>query len=169
MYYEGAQKDIPMENQRDLAVYILARTDLPSLNPGKLAAQVHHAGTQMMANHGHHPLVQEYVQTGNAQGANGFNTTIVLGACRQEIHNVMLMAEFKSMLFNSVVDPSYPFWVENMEIANLIPQTDMTKIIKVLDNGKVLMVREEVTCAWILGNRNDPEFRALFDGLDLHA
>jgi hypothetical protein len=158
-----------MENQRDLAVYVLVRTDLPSLTPGKAMAQVHHAGVQMMANHGHHPLVQEYVQTGNAQGANGFNTTIVLGACRQEIHNVMLMAEFKSILFNSVVDPSYPFWVESEEIAMLIPQTDGTRVIKHMCQGKVLMVREELTCAWFLGCRTNPDFTVLFDGLDLHA
>ena len=58
--------------------------------------------------------------------------------------------------------------VENMEIARLIPQDDATKIIKVMDNGKVLMVRPEVTCAWFVGDRNDTRFRSLFDGLDLH-
>ena len=160
-----------MENQRDLAVYVLVRTDLPSLTPGKAMAQVHHAGVQMMAKYGKDRMTQEYVTDGNAQGAVYFNTTIVLGAPLADIlersHAALVAGEH--VLCHIVTDPSYPFWVENMEIANLIPQTDMTKIIKVLDNGKVLMVREEVTCAWFLGSRTDPEFRALFDGLDLHA
>ena len=72
-------------------------------------------------------------------------------------------------LKGEIIDPSYPFVVENMEIANLIPQNATTKIIKVLDNGKVLMVRPELTVAWVLGDRLDTRFRAWFDGLELHA
>ena len=33
-------------NKRDLAVYVLVRTDIPSMNPGKAMAQVHHAGVR---------------------------------------------------------------------------------------------------------------------------
>lgn len=156
---------------RDLAVYILARTDLPSLNPGKLAAQVHHCGVQMMAQHGGRLKVQDYVADGNAQGAVHFNTTIVLGATLTNILARGVAAEAAGehvVLFNTVTDPSYPFLVENSEVADLIPE-HVAKGIKQLPDGRVLMVREEVTCAWFLGDRNDPEFRALFDGLDLHA
>lgn len=161
-----------MENtQRDLAVYVLVRNDLPSMNPGKMAAQVHHAGVQMMAQHGKRQLVQDYINYGLSAGAVYFNTTLVLSAtladiiqCGQEAEN----AGDDVVVFNTVTDPSYPFLVENMEIANLIPQTETTQIIKVLDNGKVLMVREEVTCAWFVGDRNDERFRSLFLGLDLH-
>ena len=56
------------EKIKDLAVYVLVRNDLPSMNPGKAMAQVHHAGVQMMFNHATNPLVKEYVQSGNAQG-----------------------------------------------------------------------------------------------------
>jgi peptidyl-tRNA hydrolase len=58
------------DTTKDLAVYILARTDLPSMNPGKMAAQVHHAGVQMMGKHGKDQLVQEYINWGNAAGAD---------------------------------------------------------------------------------------------------
>lgn len=159
------------ETQRDLAVYVLLRTDLPSMNPGKAAAQVHHAGVQMMAKHGKRQLVQDYVKDGIAQGAVYFNTTLVLGATLDDIiqrGQAAGAAGEDVVVYNTVVDPSYPFFVENMEIAGLIPQSDTTRIIKVLDNGKVLMVREEVTCAWFVGDRNDVRFRCLFDGLDLH-
>lgn len=159
------------ENERDLAVYVLLRTDLPSMNAGKAAAQVHHAGVQMMAKHGKQKLVQDYVAAGVAQGAVYFNTTLVLGATLTDIiqrGQAAGAAGDDVVVFNTITDPSYPFFVENTEIANLIPQTDTTKVIKVLDNGKVLMVREEVTCAWFVGDRNDVRFRCLFEGLDLH-
>lgn len=158
------------DTQRDLVVYVLARTDLPSLNCGKLAAQVHHAGAQLMA-YKHHPLVISYFEDGQEQGADHFNTTLVMGASLADINRIIDDSYELSndiVVRDKVVDPSYPFLVENMEIASLIPQTDTTRIIKVLDNGKVLMVRQEVTCAWFLGNRTDERFRSLFLGLDLH-
>ena len=156
---------------RELTAYVLVRTDLPSMNPGKMAAQVHHAGVQMMAKHGKRKLVQDYVNDGIDQGAIYFNTTIVLGATLNDIVQRGQAAGAASedvVVFNTITDPSYPFFVESEEIANLIPQTDTIKIVKVLDNGRVLMVREEVTCAWFIGDRNDIRFRCLFEGLNLH-
>ena len=157
--------------KKDLAVYILARTDLPSLNPGKLAAQVHHAGVQMMGIYNRHRMVQEYIKDGKAQGAVYFNTTIVLGASILDItyrlRNASQLDE-SIVLFNSITDPSYPFFVENMEVAGLIPPNAKTQIVKTMDDGRVLLTREELTCAWFLGDRSHFEFRTLFDGLSLH-
>lgn len=153
---------------RELTVYVLVRTDLPSMNPGKMAAQVHHAGVQMMAKHGHRWLVQEYVKEGLAQGAVYFNTTIVLSACINSINSALHKAAPTDLVFDFVRDPSYPFIVESEEIANLIPQSNTTKIIKTLDDGRVLMVRPEVTVAWFLGDRNNDNFRNLISGLRLH-
>lgn len=157
--------------ERDLAVYVLVRTDLPSLTSGKAMAQANHAGVQMLAKHGKRKLVQDYIKLGTDQGANHFNTTIVLGATLNDIHRCNTSAQSideTSVMFNTVIDPSYPFFVESAEIADLIPKTDQTKVIKLMENGQVLMVREEVTCAWYLGDRNNPEFRSIFDGLNLH-
>ena len=162
------------ENTRDLVVYVLLRTDLPSMNPGKAAAQVHHAGVQMMGKHGNHELVQNYVADGIAQGAVYFNTTLVLGAALLDIHMCVKEAEILNTtensdvtVFGTVTDPSYPYLVENTEIADLIPES-AAQAIKQMPDGKVLMVREEVTCAWFVGDRNDVRFRGLFEGLDLH-
>lgn len=156
---------------RDLAVYVLVRNDLPSMNPGKMAAQVHHAGVQMVAKHGKRQMVQDYYRDGIQQGAVYFNTTLVLGATLDDIIQRGHMAAAAGedvVVFNTVSDPSYPFVVPNMEIANLIPQDDHVKAVKMLEHGQVLMVRPEVTCAWFLGDRNNPVFRSLFDGLYLH-
>lgn len=156
------------ETNRELTAYVLARTDLPSMNPGKMAAQVHHAGVQMMANYHRCKMVQDYINDGLAQGANGFNTTIVLGACIASIRHALIMAALTDAVYEYVMDPSYPFIVESEEIANLIPQKDTTKIIKKMDDGRVMMVREEITCAWFVGDRNNEDFRKLFDGFTLH-
>ena len=155
---------------RDMTVYVLVRTDLPSMNAGKAMAQVHHAGVQMMGKHGKRQLVQDYVKDGIAQGAVYFNTTLVLGATLTDIiqrGQAAGAAGDDVVVFNTVTDPSYPFFVENAEVADLIPET-VAKAIKKMPDGRILMVREEVTCAWFVGDRNDVRFRMLFDGLDLH-
>lgn len=160
-----------MENKNNLAVYILARTDLPSLNSGKLAAQVHHAGVQMMAKFSKSKMVKNYINLGVADGADYFNTTIVLGAELDDIIQRTRMAKFLGdsiVEFDIVTDPSYPFFVENIEIANLIPQTSTTKIIKPMADNRVLMVRKEITCAWFIGDRSNSDFVNLFTELQLH-
>jgi hypothetical protein len=157
-------------DQQDLVVYVLLRTDLPSMNTGKAAAQVHHAGVQMMSKHHLHVLVQKYLQMGVDQGADFFNTTIVLGASLDQIREALYTTKGyiqSDIVADVVTDPSYPFFVESAEIANLIPESIATAI-KTMPDGKVLMVREEVTCAWFCGDRNDPRFRAIFDGMSLH-
>jgi peptidyl-tRNA hydrolase len=161
------------ENNRDLTVYVLLRTDLPSMNTGKAAAQVHHSGVQMVAKHGENPMVQDYIMDGKSHGADCFNTTIVLGSTLDDITQRVASATRvgeEVMIFNTVEDPSYPFLVENQEIASLIPTEPYgsCKQIKVLTDGRVLMVRPEITCAWFLGSRTDPRFTSLFNGLELH-
>lgn len=158
------------EIKQELAVYVLVRTDLPSLNSGKGMAQVHHAGVQLVSKYGAQQLVRDYITQGIQQGADNFNTTLVLGAtlddiirCAQEAEN----AGDDVVVFNTVTDPSYPFLVQNGEVADLIPET-VAQAVKQMPDGKILMVRSEVTCAWFLGDRNSARFRVLFDGLDLH-
>jgi hypothetical protein len=159
-------------NERNLAVYVLLRTDLPSMNPGKAAAQVHHAGVQLTHHYNGRQLLLDYIDDGAASGADGFNTTIVLGASIDDIIQCKLMQESSNVecLTGSITDPSYPFIVENMEIAQLIPQHPYSeiRIVEVLENGKVLMVRPELTCAYYLGDRKDPKFTAIFKGLSLY-
>lgn len=158
-----------MMNQ-DLTAYVLVRTDLPSLTPGKAMAQVHHLGVQLVSKH-QGDLVNDYVMTGIEQGADHFNTTIVLGATLSEIEQVLAKSTqlpVTDVIMQRVVDPSYPFFVENEEIADLIPCSDTLKVVSIMQDGRVLMTRQELTCVGFLGDRANPEFRALFDGLHLH-
>jgi hypothetical protein len=173
MYHGVNIKGSPMQyNQPDYTVYVLVRNDLPSLNSGKAQAQVHHAGTQMMSKYQDHDMVKDYVNWGISQGADHFNTTIVLAANLDQIRDVNLKCAFLDkdrVISDQIIDPSYPFFVENTEIAGLIPQDDVTRVVHHMPDGRVCMVRPEITCAWYLGDRNNSEFTSLFDGLELHA
>ena len=158
------------QDTQDMAVYVLVRTDLPSMNAGKAMSQVHHAGVQMVRKYGNSALVQEYINWGLAQGADHFNTTIVLGATLSQIQSVSVQAkqfDTSVVVSDTVLDPSYPFFVRDAEVADLIPETT-AQAVKQMADGRILMTRSEVTCAWFCGDRNDVRFRGLFDGLDLH-
>lgn len=157
---------------RDLAVYVLVRTDIPSMNPGKAMAQVHHAGVQMLNQSGHNTLVNQYIADGAAAGAVGFNTTIILAANRSQIDEALSAAadlyhrNATTILYSEVVDPSYPFLVsrEVWEWANSLNSVPGN----LRGDDMVVVTRKEVTCAWFLGDRNNPEFKNLFEGLKLH-
>ena len=154
----------------DFTVYVLVRNDLPSMNPGKAMAQVHHAGVQMMAKQGTNKLVQEYINCGISAGADYFNTTLVLSATRDEIDDIFYQVRnlnSETIIGNTVIDPSYPFVVDR-EIAQLLQENHNITRVKEMDNGQVLMTRTALTCAWFLGDRDNPEFRDLFAQFSLH-
>ena len=159
---------------RDLTVYVLVRTDIPSMNPGKAMAQVHHAGVQMMALHNQHQLVKDYIEQGTNGGAVGFNTTIILAANESQIEATMnrlhlLTSAHFNFIGNRVIDPSYPFLVDREVwgwMHHIVP--GIADITHDCNDGMMLVTRSELTCAWFLGDRNIPEFKNLFDGLDLH-
>ena len=161
-----------MKPKKDLTVYVLVRNDIPSMNPGKAMAQVHHAGVQMMAKYNHIPLVKEYVELGTNAGAIGFNTTITLAATKSQIEMIMDRLDIGSV-FNAigqcVIDPSYPFLV-NREVWEWMMSVDpkIADVTHNANNGMMLVTRSELTCAWFLGDRTDPEFIDLFSVLPLH-
>lgn len=158
-------------SKRDLTVYVLVRNDIPSMNPGKAMAQVHHAGVQMMSQYNHSQMVRDYV----ADGSMGFNTTITLAANLSQINmifdkvNDLRLSGFNNFIDQEVIDPSYPFQV-NREIWEWMLTKDpmIADVSHDITNGMVLVTRSETTCAWFLGDRNDTEFKSLFEGLELY-
>lgn len=65
---------------REPVLYLIMRNDLPSLNPGKLAAQAAHCANAFVASKqwSKSPLLKQWQN----QSKQGFGTTIVLGATR---------------------------------------------------------------------------------------
>lgn len=153
--------------QRNLTVYVLIRNDLPSLNAGKAAAQVHHAGVQMVSQHHNHPLVKQYISDGKAAGAEHFNTTLTLGATEAQILKIMENVVHPNLLKGYIYDPTYPFFVDK-EIAPLLAANKKVVRTGVVNGTTELFVRKELTCAWLLGDRNDDSFKNIFEGLNLY-
>jgi peptidyl-tRNA hydrolase len=154
--------------ERDLAVYVMVRNDLPSLTPGKAAAQVHHAGVQMIVKHATHKLVRQYIEDGVAQGADQFNTTLTVSANLRQIETAIGRAKSIDVLCDILIDPTYPFFVDS-EVANLLEANPLVKRVgSVSSSGQELFFRSELTCAWMLGDRNDPLFKSIFENMPLY-
>jgi hypothetical protein len=150
--------------EKDLAVYVLVRNDLPSMNPGKAMAQVHHAGVQLMGKYHTDRLARWYLEYGVENDADHFNTTIVLSANLTQIENALNIAQmFDNVLCDSILDPSYPFFVDT-EIADFVEKDPA--VTRVNTN---LFTRPEVTCGWILMDRNNPVLKSIVAALPLHS
>lgn len=116
--------------------YVVAK-DLKSMTPGRLAAQVHHAGTQMATRS---EIGQKYL------GEEGINTTIVLKASPEEYEFYLKLLEENlegyTSDYNIVTDSSYP--------------------IKINGNTEYIVMD---TCFWVVGP--EEEVKPMLKGLKL--
>lgn len=161
-------------------LYILMRTDLDSMNPGKAMAQASHASNAFV----HHAnvlaeraasgasmtyddqetldLVEEWKNSTN----QGFGTVLVLGVNSNEMYRTVMLAADMGYLAELVVDPTYPYSLIN-EYANLIPESTDT-LPRFRKNGETVMFREERTCAYIFMDKADQDGQKLISKFDLH-
>jgi len=145
---------IPEQPIRDMVCYIFSRSDLHSMTSGKEMAHAHHAGCQLIKYY-NHPDVKDYIKYGLDQGADYFNTTICVEANKETIEIVIDMAKKLGFLADKVVDPTYPYFADK-ETVLALGGTPFKEY-----GEKVLMLREELTFGWILGDKNDPIFNSL--------
>lgn len=157
---------------RDLCFYGFVPTDLPSLRMpngdsskgGKISAHALHAGHQILK-YADHKDVKEYIQNGINQGADYFNTVITKDAKCSQIDNLVKIAKSLGYVANVVIDPEYPFFIEE-EFAGYLDK-ETCKGTPVKSKGKVLMLRKQLTFGWILGDKNDPIFMSLHQNFNL--
>ena len=109
-------------------LYILMRTDLDSMNPGKAMAQASHASNQFVATlpKDAHDIYNEWLQ------CNGFGTVLVLGVTEVQMRTSVAVANALDLVSDVVHDPTYP--LRDGDSTHLIP----------LD-----------TCAFVFGNKED--------------
>lgn len=120
-------------------LYALIRNDLDSLNPGKAIAQGMHAANQFTYFHQHdggEDLLELWM------GPRAFGTTVVLEASEKQIRSLVALAEKVGFTAGLVIDESYPYF------------------------DGVLLTREEMTCGYIFGDRNNPYLKAIKEGLN---
>lgn len=108
-------------NDDEPRLYILMRTDLASMNPGKAVAQGAHAANQ---------CVQEIETSGDvvairtlrewqAQTGHGFGTTVTLGVNNTEMQAAVIIAQALKIHAGVTHDPTYP--LVDGETVHLIP------------------------------------------------
>lgn len=157
--------DVPQmiapEDAANLYAYLLLRTDLPSLGRGKGAAHGMHAGNHMTHELWVRPLengepVDVRTRSWHAQGG-GFGTTITLGKAGQitldVIDRVVSAANTLGLLAGSVRDTSYPYIVDDEILPLIRPELHARPPKRIRDGW--LCCRDEVTAAWLMGDKDD--------------
>jgi len=131
-------------------LYILMRSDLDSLNPGKAMAQASHASNAMVhkASQSKNKHVQKMLKKWQTETTQGFGTCLVLD-CHDEVNMIEILGEFaerKCDIVGEIVnDPSYP--IRDSEITHYISLN---------------------TCAYIFGDKNDEEISMVLEKFSLY-
>lgn len=106
-------------------LYIIMRSDLASLNPGKAMAQAAHAANQFiyewyLKRLDKKPIEPQLKQIRDWMGDRGFGTTITLdgGENWTDIDNIMNLSARHGLMSSYVTDPGYP--VQDGAITHLI-------------------------------------------------
>lgn len=152
-------------NKTEYKLYILIRTDLPSLTPGKAMAQAAHAANLLTAQWG---LNQDVIDW-KAECQNAFGTTITLAVDKDTLVRKLKKAQTLEHIppFGAVYDPTYPF-ITTTEVAALIPRKKLSGPSIPMKDSQVMLFRKELTCGYILvadGSRAQAE---LVSDLSLH-
>ncbi len=147
-----------------LVLYILMRTDLPSMNAGKAMAQASHASNAFV-----HSLNKDDVavsQGWQEQTKQGFGTVLVLAVTEAELRSAVDVADYVGFNNGLVTDPTYPYQT-TAEMAALVDESKHT-LPPVVEAGRATLFREEVTCGWIFGDKNDMALATIVGAFNLH-
>ena len=123
----------------DYYFFVLMRTDLASMNPGKAVAQGTHAASDFESKL--READDESVKAAFAKwraSTGTFGTTITLGVNERELREIVANLQTAGYYANIIHDPTYPLL--DGEVCHLIP----------LD-----------TCGWAFVDKDDPIAKAL--------
>jgi len=146
------------KNKLQPVLYILMRTDIISMNPGKAMAQACHAANQCvntintkLKKH----VLKDMLEIWEGESGRGFGTTIVLaGGTMQDIKDILrnidknglgLAQEIGSVAIGTVLDDTYP--LKDGDFLHLIPLE---------------------TCGYIFCDKSNKVARQYLDILSLH-
>lgn len=139
-------------------LYVLARNDLDSLNPGKLAAQVAHSATQL-SEFMYNEIERDsllFIQYKNwVNQAFHFGTVITLSATREQLldFSEREINPYITCAKDDTIDPTYPFIV-NKEYLDIMKRFDIIVSHTKIGENKYAATRSEHTCSWIFGMKS---------------
>jgi peptidyl-tRNA hydrolase len=152
-------------NNENLYLYILMRTDLPSMSVGRAAAQASHAANAFIHKYGRDTDVKKW-QNSTEQG---FGTAIVLSANIDQIEQVWSLATKENIPNDKVIDPDYVIPVSSEVVEFLDPHNSRITLVEQSqsDPKKYLIHRSEVTCSYIFGDKE--KLKTIIGSLSLYS
>jgi peptidyl-tRNA hydrolase len=137
-------------------LYIIMRNDL-AMNTGRIAAQASHAANAFI--HAARQLPKHIellknIASWEKSTDQGFGTALILTANVIEINDAISKLRNAGFCSSVVDDPTFGYTV-NSEIAKLIPSKEDTAPRQYLDGGKVRIFRNEMTCAYAFGTKEE--------------
>jgi len=145
-------------------LYILMRTDLPSMGAGRAAAQASHAASAFAKKYGHTKEYKEWA----GETTQGFGTAIVLGVTNDPMGEIHKAAFHQKFATEQIVDPDYAIVISS-EVAQFLNKN--LSGIKIesseKDPTKVIIHRQEITCAYVFGEKE--KLSELLGGLPLYS
>ena len=130
-------------------LYILMRTDMDSMNPGKAMAQASHASNAFVSNaEPGYNVDEELFNAWQESTTQGFGTVLVLGVNEAQMRTAVEVAEsfgVDKFPCDIIHDPTYP--LQDGDTTHFIP----------LD-----------TCGYIFGDKEDPLLEAIIGKFELH-
>jgi len=141
--------------------YVIVRNDMPTMNVGKMAAQVSHSTTKLAveidmfyATHGGQKENREWLNEDN------IGTTIIMEGISEDIRDFFteFKSKFPNMYTNKVVDTSYPF-IAPMDIAELFDKNVHVDWDEINEDGFVKCYTEMWTCSGLFFDGNEEDYR----------
>ena len=130
-------------------LYILMRTDLDSMNPGKAMAQASHASNTFVSNAEPGYNVDENLfNDWQDSTPQGFGTVLVLGVTEAQMRTAVTVAEsfgVDKFPCDIIHDPTYP--LQDGDTTHFIPVD---------------------TCGYIFGDKEDPVLQSIIGNFELH-
>lgn len=162
-------------------LYLIMRNDIPSMNPGKLAAQAAHVANAFefefnKSSQAKKHLGKLYKEWKN-QTKQGFGTTICLGANEDQFlfqgRNLRNDYNYLNGSFSGeVYDPTYPCEIP-LEVAKYLDQFEMNNKYTfmnqiVLKEGSAIFLRNELVGMYVFGDKDNEEVKFLTEDLELY-
>ncbi len=157
-------------------LYILMRTDLPSMNTGKGFAQASHAAHAFS----HDMLVGKFPNSNaianndslfrmwKATTPQGFGTVLVLGVNEREMRSAVEVAQALYIVSGVVHDPTYPVRIPpELGMALVDVDVEHDSDVTVGDGFGYATIPLD-TCAYVFGLKGDPMLEAVVGRYPLH-
>jgi peptidyl-tRNA hydrolase len=151
-------------------LYLLMRNDIPSMNPGKLAAQACHVGHCFMGNmgiagHNTDPVYLDWLQQTN----QNFGTTITKAVNKGDLLEAIMAAKTQKVPSELVADPTYPCQMYRELVELLKPEIAGGAVTYFDSDGPMVVVtRNEIVGGYIFGDAEDKAIRALVSSFPLY-